>query len=135
MQSLANVSGLGIRQAKEWGEILTGVETKNKYQVVDQDGASLFYAAEVGGSWITRIFLKSFRPFTVKVVENELYPIAASSALQPGANRYSVPCSRGSSGVNTNTRGSRVVIVIEISTAPAVRTGAGESQSAVPPCS
>lgn len=71
MQSLANVSGLGIRQAKEWGEILTGVETKNKYQVVDQDGASLFYAAEVGGSWIARIFLKSFRPFTVKVVDHD----------------------------------------------------------------
>ena len=71
MQRLENVSGLGIRQAKEWGEILTGVETKNKYQVVDQDGASLFYAAEVGGSWITRIFLKSFRPFTVKVVDHD----------------------------------------------------------------
>ena len=71
MERLATADRLVIQQRKEWGEILTGFETKNKYEVSDQDGNSLYFAAEVGGSLLLRLFLKALRPFTVMVVDPE----------------------------------------------------------------
>ena len=71
MERLATADLLVIQQRKEWGEILTGFETKNKYEVSDQDGNSLYFAAEVGGSLLLRLFLKALRPFTVMVVDSE----------------------------------------------------------------
>ena len=35
LQNLAAANALMVRQQKEWGEILTGFETKNKYQLPD----------------------------------------------------------------------------------------------------
>ena len=67
MEKLANVDGLVIGQQKEWTEIFTGFETKNRYVVRDTAGNELYAAAEVGGSWLGRQFLKSLRPFTVSV--------------------------------------------------------------------
>jgi hypothetical protein len=68
LQKLANANTLIIRQQKEWGEILTGFETKNKYEVMDHFNNSLIEAHEEGGgamATITRIFLKALRPFTI----------------------------------------------------------------------
>ncbi len=65
---LAGADTLIIRQKKEWGEILTGFETKNRYEVVDHLNNPLIEALEEGGSalaTITRIFLKALRPFTM----------------------------------------------------------------------
>jgi len=68
MDKLANVQGLMIQQRKEWGEILTGFETANRYAVMAPDGQDIYAAAEVGGSFLGRNFLKSLRPFTIHVV-------------------------------------------------------------------
>ena len=68
MDQLAGVSGLVVVQRKEWGEILSGFETKNKYVVLDQAGRQLFLAAEEGGSLLLRWFLKASRPFTIVVL-------------------------------------------------------------------
>lgn len=38
-----------VKQVKEWGEILTGFETRNRFEIVDEDGTKLGYAAEEGG--------------------------------------------------------------------------------------
>jgi hypothetical protein len=68
LQDLANANALIIRQQKEWGEILTGFETKNKYEVTDHFNNPLVEAHEEGGgamATITRIFLKALRPFTM----------------------------------------------------------------------
>lgn len=35
MEKLAGVEGLIVSQSKEWAEILTGFETRNKYVVMD----------------------------------------------------------------------------------------------------
>ena len=70
MERLAPVTGLVIQQRKEWGEILTGFETKNKYVISDQDENLLYYAAEVGGSMLFRVFLNAMRPFTMMVVDS-----------------------------------------------------------------
>lgn len=68
LANLAGANSLIIRQKKEWGEILTGFETKNRYEVLDHLNNPLIEAAEEGDSalaTITRIFLKALRPFTM----------------------------------------------------------------------
>ena len=65
---------LRVRQKKEWGEILTGIETRNRYQVVGDNDEPLFYVGEVGegvGAFLARMFLKSKRPFTLELKSPE----------------------------------------------------------------
>ena len=56
------------QQQKEWGEILTGFEGKNRYVVSDESGRQLYLVAEEPGSLLLRWFLKALRPFTVAVL-------------------------------------------------------------------
>jgi uncharacterized protein YxjI len=68
LENLAQANALIIRQQKEWGEILTGFETKNKYEIMDHLNNHLIEVQEEGGSamaTITRLFLKALRPFTM----------------------------------------------------------------------
>ena len=68
LQNLEQANVLVIRQQKEWGEILTGFETKNRYEVMDHFSNPLIEAQEEGDSalaTITRLFLKALRPFTM----------------------------------------------------------------------
>jgi len=69
MERMSASSGVFVRQQKEWGEILTGFETKNKYAVSDTSGKDLYFAAEDAGSVIVRMFLKAWRPFTIVVLD------------------------------------------------------------------
>ena len=68
MERLSSTSGLVVVQKKEWGEILSGFETKNKYEVMDTEGQSLYAAFEVGGSFISRTFLRAMRPFEIQIL-------------------------------------------------------------------
>ncbi|WKE66988.1 phospholipid scramblase-related protein [Gallaecimonas kandeliae] len=68
MERLNSLDGLIVRQQKEWVEILSGFETKNKYTVLDEAGNNIYYAAEEGGSALLRVFLKALRPFTIVVL-------------------------------------------------------------------
>ena len=69
MERLASARSLVVSQKKEWGEILTNFETRNKYAVFDaSSGADLYLAAEEAGSTLARIFLKAMRPFTIVVL-------------------------------------------------------------------
>ena len=68
MEKLKSLNSLLISQKKEWGEILTGFDTKNKYVISDKSGETVYYAAEEGGSLLSRFFLKSLRPFTIVVL-------------------------------------------------------------------
>ncbi len=74
MERLSSIDGFVVRQRKEWGEILTGFETKNKYAVLDRSGNELYIAVEEGGSTIMRWFLKALRPFemSVRTFDNQL---------------------------------------------------------------
>lgn len=69
MKRMESVSGLAVSQIKEWGEILSGFEGRNKYVVSDAGGNELFYAVEETGSVVARIFLKAYRPFSIYVVD------------------------------------------------------------------
>lgn len=47
-----------VRQIKEWGEILSGLETKNRFEIRDENEAIAGYAAETGDG-IGAMFLRS----------------------------------------------------------------------------
>jgi uncharacterized protein YxjI len=68
METLSQVAGLVISQKKEWGEILTGFETRNRYKIFDAEGRELFLAREEPGTILLRWFLKAMRPFRLKIV-------------------------------------------------------------------
>ncbi len=71
MERLSSISGLVVSQQKEWGEILTGFETKNRYAISDVSGSRLYLAAEEAGSMLLRWFLKALRPFTIAVLTED----------------------------------------------------------------
>jgi uncharacterized protein YxjI len=69
---LAQAPALVIRQQKEMLEVFTDFETKNRYVVQLPDGQPALYAAEQGGgamAFLTRSFLKSRRPFTMRLLD------------------------------------------------------------------
>jgi len=69
MRELSSVDGLVVSQNKEWAEILTGYEARNKYVVLDAAGNELYFAAEEKGSVVLRIFLRALRPFEISVLK------------------------------------------------------------------
>ena len=74
LQNLAAASALMVKQQKEWGEILSGFETKNKYEVADHWGNPMFHVEEEGGSFatiITRFLLTALRPFTMHIFSTD----------------------------------------------------------------
>lgn len=76
--SLKEANALMIRQQKEWGEILTDFETRNKYDIMDLWGNPLFRAEEEGGSFFTviiRTMLKALRPFTMDIYSTDGFGI------------------------------------------------------------
>ena len=70
MQQLESMDALAIRQLKEWGEILTGWEFSNRYEILDESGRKLFDAGEQRGSLLARQFLGPKRPFNLVVLES-----------------------------------------------------------------
>ena len=68
MEKLSSIGKLIVSQQKEWTEIITDFETRNKYVVLDSSGNRLYFAAEEAGSILLRWFLKGLRPFTLVVL-------------------------------------------------------------------
>jgi uncharacterized protein YxjI len=63
-----------IKQVKEWAEILVGVETKNKYEIYNNQKQKLGFAAELGkGLWslMVRNILRSHRPIELNIWNNQ----------------------------------------------------------------
>ncbi|MBD3241576.1 MAG: scramblase [Chitinivibrionales bacterium] len=71
MERLAATEGFAIQQRKEWGEALTGFEVSNRYVVSDVSGSAVYDAMELRGLFLARNFLKSLRPFTVRVLGDD----------------------------------------------------------------
>ena len=68
MAQLDSVTTLIVSQKKEWGEILSQFEFKNKYRVLDPSGAEVFLAFEKPKNILLRIFLKALRPFEMEIL-------------------------------------------------------------------
>ena len=71
MEQLRSATSLVVSQKKEWGEILTGFETRNKYVVSDTSGRTLYFAAEEKGSLLALWFLRALRPFTIVLLTEQ----------------------------------------------------------------
>lgn len=69
MERLKSAESLVVRQQKEWGEIVTGFETRNRYSVHDASGAQVYFAAEEG-SMLARLALKVMRPFSIHILSS-----------------------------------------------------------------
>lgn len=70
IEELFSTNKFIIKQHKEWLEIFTGFETKNKYIITDEHNNSLGYIIEEGKGFIhfiKRIFLKSHRPLKINI--------------------------------------------------------------------
>lgn len=67
MEKLSEIKALVIKQKKEIPEILTGIETKNKYSIMNESGEEIFFAKEES-SFISRFFLKMMRPFKIHIL-------------------------------------------------------------------
>jgi uncharacterized protein YxjI len=63
------MESLIVSQKKEWAEILTSFETRNRYVVSDLEGNELMYAAEVNTGFLSRNFLQTIRPWTIQVLD------------------------------------------------------------------
>jgi hypothetical protein len=67
---LSNHSVLSMIQQVEPLQMLTGIETENRYRVEDEQGHPILFAYEESG-FMSRQFLRSHRPITVNVVDPE----------------------------------------------------------------
>jgi uncharacterized protein YxjI len=67
MDVLESAKSLVVKQRKEWGEIVTDIEQRNKYVVSDPAGSELFLALESGGSPVARWLLRNLRPFDMEL--------------------------------------------------------------------
>lgn len=70
LESFARAGAFKIEQHKEWGEILSGLETRNKYRVADLANQTVFEAEEEGGgiaAVLARFLLTHLRPFTIRL--------------------------------------------------------------------
>ncbi|PKM97345.1 MAG: scramblase [Elusimicrobia bacterium HGW-Elusimicrobia-3] len=73
MEKLKDVELLTVRQKKEWGEIITGFEARNRYAVYDGSGQQVYWAAEEG-SMLARLVLKALRPFSLHILSADGRP-------------------------------------------------------------
>ena len=67
---LVRDDALRVRQVREWGELLSPFEHKNRYEVRGTLDEPLLYAGETGGSMgrvLMRSVLKARRPFTLEL--------------------------------------------------------------------
>lgn len=74
MKKLENLNSILIKQKRAWGEILTGIEQKNKYHIFDDKDNDIYFAGETKIKLFWRLFLKGLRPFEIHIVDesNEL---------------------------------------------------------------
>ena len=71
--SIANLAQDGrliVKQRVEGFEAITGVETRNRYEVLTQDGQSVMLAYEESGG-LGRVFLKRNRALTQEALQEE----------------------------------------------------------------
>ncbi|MDC1174549.1 phospholipid scramblase-related protein [Bacteriovoracaceae bacterium] len=69
-EMMESSSEIFIRQIKEWGEILLGFETVNKFEVLNSHGQKIGFLAEEGGGiirLILRQILRSHRPLNISL--------------------------------------------------------------------
>ena len=67
---LKSFESLTVRQAVEMFQVFTGLETENRYKVLEPNGNEILFAYEESG-FIGRQLLGGHRPLTLKVINGE----------------------------------------------------------------
>ncbi len=70
MQKLFSMDIVEVRQKKEWLEILSGFEGKNRYVVKDSYGNDIYLVGEKSSFW-ARIFLQFLRSLELHIINPE----------------------------------------------------------------
>ena len=70
MTVVSQHSVLTVSQQAEALQIITGLETENRYRIVDESGEPILFAYEESG-FMSRQFLAGRRPMTINVVDRE----------------------------------------------------------------
>ena len=78
MIDLTQFQELVVRQEVEHLEAFSGFETSNRYRVTTPEGDTLLYAFEESG-FLGRQFLKSHRPLTLHIVDDDGEPLLIAS--------------------------------------------------------
>ena len=78
MIDLARYTELVVRQEVEHLEVFVGFETANRYSIHTPEGGSAMYAAEESGA-LTRQFMGTHRPLTIRVVDSQGQPVLTAS--------------------------------------------------------
>lgn len=68
LESLSPEGRFIVRQKVERLEAITGIETKNRYEVLTPDGRAVALAYEESGT-LSRLFLESHRPLTLHIAD------------------------------------------------------------------
>lgn len=78
MERLSSINALIVSQKKEWGEILTGFETKNKYVVLDSSQRRFSLLRRIysvfnnSGEEIFQLFGPILHPWTFEIRKNNI---------------------------------------------------------------
>jgi uncharacterized protein YxjI len=78
MIDLARYTELVVRQEVEHLEVFVGFETANRYSIHTPEGGRAMYAAEESGA-LTRQFMGTHRPLTIRVVDSGGQPVLTAS--------------------------------------------------------
>ena len=65
---LESYPSITVRQQVETLQVFTGIETNNRYRILDPDGTDILFAYEDSG-FMARQFLGNHRPLSIKVVD------------------------------------------------------------------
>lgn len=79
LEAVLEGPSLTVRQLREWTEILTGWETRNRYEVFDANGRAVLLAGEVGEGLVASL-ARNFWPF--RQVELEFLTHAGMRVLK-----------------------------------------------------
>lgn len=83
LEPMLSGPGLRVRQQKEWGEILTGWEAANRYEVCDLTGRPVVYAGETGHGLLDTLLRNLWAFRTIRVEFMTLSGVMALSLTRP----------------------------------------------------
>lgn len=72
--NLESLSSCVLHQKKEWAEIIVGIESRNKYQLLTIEGHPIGFLAEIGSGFfhfIKRNLLRTHRSLKIQVWDNQ----------------------------------------------------------------
>lgn len=74
MKRIEESKSILIKQKRAWGEVITGIEQRNRYFIYDDNGQEIYFAGEQNIKLFWRLMMKSMRPFEIVIVDETGVP-------------------------------------------------------------